>query len=102
MPPKESQKLSEIYVLEPDGTKIKLGDVRNFSIISDDSYLEDPWDPNPITMAPQEFEFTANRLSTELLYFITHGKLPSNNWLRMHGEGPRRTYRKKNRKNRKR
>lgn len=95
MPPKESQKLSEIYVLEPDGTKIKLGEVKDFTV-SDEFYFEDPWDPNPITSEPQEFEFTVRyRPSTESLYFITHGKLPSNNWLRMYGEGPRRTYRKK-------
>lgn len=95
MPSKESQKLPEIYVLEPDGTKIKLGEVKDCSVI-DEFYFEDPWDPNPITREPQELEFTVKfRPSTETLYFITHGKLPTNNWLRMHGEGPRRRYRKK-------
>ena len=96
MPPKELQKLPELYVLEPDGTKIKLGEVKDFTVISDDSYLEDPWKPNLVPMNPQEFEFTVkHRPSAESLYFITHGKLPSNNWLRMHGEGPRRKCRKK-------
>ena len=99
MPPKELWDLPEIYVLVPDGTKIKLGEVKSFSVTSDDYYLDDLWNTNPITLDPQEFEFTVKyRPSTESLYFITHGKLPSNNWLRMHGEGPRRTYRKKNRK----
>ena len=85
MPPKELWNLPEIYVLEPDGTKIKLGEVKDFTVI-DDSYFEDPWKSNPVTMASQEFAFTVKyRPSTELLYFITHGELPSNNWRKMHG-----------------
>ena len=86
MPPKELQKLPEIYVLEPDGTKIKLGEVKDFSVTYDDYYSDDPWDPNPVTMTSQEYEFTIKyRPGTELLHFITHGRLPTNNWRKMHG-----------------
>lgn len=84
MPPKESKKLPEFYVLFPDGKRMTLGEVEGIKTISD---REDFYESQCYTVPAQEYEFTC-RWNSDLrtLYFILHGKFPTNNWLRMHGE----------------
>lgn len=82
MPPKESEKLPEFYVLFPDGKRMTLGEVEEIKTISD---MEDFYEPLFYT-STQEYEFTCRwNPNVRTLYFVLHGRLPSNNWMRMHG-----------------
>ena len=82
MPPKDT-KNPELYVLFSDGKKIALGEVKGIETISD---REDFYESQCYTAPTQEYEFTCRwNPNTRMLYFVLHGRLPSNNWMRMHG-----------------
>lgn len=87
MPPIDSQKHPELYVVDPNGTKMMIGEIKNFQIISDcDDFA---WDSQILTAPTQEYTFTVKWYpSVRSMYFILHGRFPANNWLRMHGQRP--------------
>ena len=55
MPPKESEKLPEFYVLFPDGKRMTLGEVEEIKTISD---REDLYESQLYIAPTQEYEFT--------------------------------------------
>lgn len=82
MPPKEKG-LSELYVLQADGKKIMFGEIKEINTISD---REDFYESQLYIAPTQEYEFTLRwNPNIRMLYFVLHGRLPSNNWMRMHG-----------------
>ena len=83
MPPKESEKLPEFYVLFQDGKRMTLGEVEEIKTISD---REDFYESQLYIAPTQEYEFTCRwNPNIRMLYFVLHGRLPANNWMRMHG-----------------
>jgi hypothetical protein len=83
MPPRITEKYPEFYALLPDGKKIMLGEIEGIKTIYD---REDFYEPLFYTPT-QEYEFTCRwNPNARMLYFLLHGKFPTNNWLRMHGE----------------
>ena len=83
MPPRITEKYPEFYVLLPDGKKIMLGEIEGIKTISD---REDFYESQCYTVPTQEYEFTCRwNPNVRTLYFVLHGRLPSNNWMRMHG-----------------
>ena len=81
--------MPEMYVQMPDGKRVKIGNIQSAEISSDYEY--NIWDDyrsfaSPVTAT---FEVTWNP-NAETIYVLIHGKLPSNNWRKMHGLGTRR------------
>ena len=84
MPPKE-RTLPEMYVIQPDGKRIKIGDIQAVNFSNDDDY--DYCNPEGRLIVPSKlatFTVTWNP-TTDMIYLLIHGRLPSNNWLKMHG-----------------
>ena len=89
MPPKDKN-LGELYFLQPNGMKVTLGSIETVKVISE-PYYDDFFYTGVQIVSSKEYEFTVMAYpSIRTLYFITHGKYPTNNWLRMHGERPNR------------
>ena len=83
MPPKEKG-LSELYVLQPDGKKVIIGKIEQAEIISDD--VCDIYDLQTIThpMNTAVFQVTW-KPTADVIHLLIYGRLPTNNWRRMHG-----------------
>jgi hypothetical protein len=88
MPTKETE-LGILFTIQENGNAIPLGKVNEMHITSAD--LSE--DTDKTIIVPQErsmsFDFKWN-LSIDFPYFLAYGKLPTNNWRRMHGYRPRR------------
>lgn len=93
MPIKENDLLPKLYVVLPDGKKMIVGDIGHAEIISDDAAdiygneetLILPL-PNPDTVI---FKIKWDP-SVDLLHLLIYGRIPTNNWRRLHGFRPRR------------
>ncbi len=82
MPPKET-KLPEMYVMQPDGTKIRLGEIQTAEIISDDDYdFPEKYIIQPAQTATFEVRWNP---TIDTIHLLIYGKLPTNNWRKMHG-----------------
>lgn len=99
MPPKEKE-LPELYVGQPDGTKVKLGKIQTAEIIAED--CNDILGMETVTFPTQTATFEVTWHPTvDLIYLIIYGRMPTNNWRKMHGYGPRRKSRNSCHKQRK-
>ena len=88
MPPKKSNELPEMYIVYPDETRIKIGKIQDIDISSDINEFEfnttDDYIINNYQMNTATFEVTWNP-TADTVYLLIHGRLPSNNWRKMHG-----------------
>lgn len=86
--------MPEFYMTQPNGTKVVFGEVKGIKIITEpDPDYYDIHHPLVVNQS-EEIELTVKWIpSTKALYFLTHGRLPSNNWLKMHGQKPERKIR---------
>ena len=95
MPPKNIQNLPELYVQQPDGKIMKLGKISEAQIFDDASpdidILEEPRYMFPERTATFEVKWNP---TVDTLYLLIHGRLPYNNWRKMHGFPLRRKCRK--------
>lgn len=83
MPPKEKG-LPELYVLQPDGKKVILGKIEQAEIISDDFY--DIYGSQTIMLPMNKAVFQVTwKPTADVIYLLIYGRLPTNNWRRMHG-----------------
>ena len=99
MPINDFETLPELYILQPDGTKTKLGKIKEAEFV-DEASSYDAWD-DCITYALKEREYTFKvnwNPSIDTLYLLIYGRLPFNNRRRMHGWPLRRTVHSKNRR----
>lgn len=81
----------QLQIVNPDGTKIMLGDIYitnaivdscHNSTMIDDDYYEVP----RVSCDAQEYEFEVKWMpNVKALYFMFYGRFPANNWLRLHG-----------------
>jgi len=94
MPPKNLTDLPELYVQQPDGTKIKIGKIQEAQIIEESDY--DIYDDHAATFPSKTatFEVLWNP-TVDTVYLLIHGRLPSNNWRRMRGYAVRRRAKRK-------
>ena len=86
MPVKDSDSISKLYFMTQDGTKYEFSGIQSVDI--DDGFFNDDHDkpPSKFLFGRNEASFTATfTVNVLLLYFITHGRYPFNNWRRMHG-----------------
>lgn len=84
MPIGNISKEPQLWIVNPDGTKIMLGDVHTMNAIVDPCYSYDEVTRANIDM--HEYEFTVKWVpNAKALYFMFYGRLPANNWLRLHG-----------------
>lgn len=98
MPPKDSQGQSELYILTPNGERIRFGKIQETQMLNDDECDITGNDTifNPMQTATFEVSWSP---TTEMIYLIIHGRFPSNNWRRMHGLPVKRKIRKRNSRN---
>ena len=85
MPPKDLHESPELYMSQPDGAWVKLGKIERMQITPPEPY--DPYDDSPFILTRGQtatFEVTWNP-SGDMVDLLIHGRLPSNNWRRMHG-----------------
>ena len=80
MPTKETE-LGILFAIQENGNAISLGIINEAHITSADLCE----DTDKTMIVPQE-----RSTSIDFLYFLAYGKLPTNNWRRMHGYRPRR------------
>ena len=104
MPIRNPDGLGELYLLQPDGNKVRLGNVITAqtvvpdfsSAINDDAfgdYYVVPMRENVTTFEVRWFP------NTDALYLFMHGVMPTNNWRKMHGYSLRKkTAKRKKRK----
>lgn len=86
MPVKDSDSVSKLYFMTPDGTQHEFSGIQSVDIV-DEEFNDDHDGPaSKFLFSSNEASFTATfTVNVLLLYFITHGRYPSNNWRRMHG-----------------
>ena len=88
MPIRNPDGLGELYLLQPNGKRVRLGNVISAqTVVSDFSYIDDSLDgcvilPMRENVTTFEVKWIPN---TEDLYFLIHGVIPTNNWRKMHG-----------------
>lgn len=78
-----------LYVLDSDGNYIELGKIKEATFIEDTSSFCDYTDENllhvPVINPTAEATFSVTWNPTaDLIYLLVHGRLPSNNWRKMH------------------
>ena len=85
MPVKDSVALNEMYVIMPNGEVTKLGKIKEAEIVVNTSYDIDI-DDTCYFQFPRECTFTVSSSQTiDSFYSLIYGRLPSNNWRKMHG-----------------
>lgn len=91
MPIKNSE-LPTLFIVGPDGTKTILGKIIQSEITTEDPYDFTDLTDNPLIMPMNPIAtFTVEWCpNIDGDYLILHGKLPTNNWRRMHGYRARR------------
>lgn len=86
MPLKDLQGLPELFISQPDGKQIKIGKIQETQILSDFDYSNDITE-DPIVSFPMHsitFEVRWNP-DVDTIYLLIYGRIPSNNWRKMHG-----------------
>ncbi len=94
MPPKD-RTLPEMYILQPDGTKIKIGKIQAAEIVPE---LDDEYDitGDRLIMPQNTATFTVTWNPTvDTMHLLIKGRLPYNNWRKMHGFPLRRKNKRK-------
>lgn len=77
-------KKPQLQIVNPDGTKIILGDIYTMNTIVDSCH--DYYEVPRVSGDAQEYEFAVKWMpNVKALYFMLCGRLPANNWLRLHG-----------------
>lgn len=93
MPTGNISKMPQLWIINPDGTKIMLGDVHTMNTIVDPCYSYD--EVPRVSADTREYEYTVKWVpNTKALYFMFYGRFPANNWLRLHGYRAERKERK--------
>ena len=88
MPIKETE-LGNLFAIQENGNAISLGKINEVYIISAD--LCEDTDKTMIVTQERSMSFNFKwNPSIDFAYFLAHGKLPTNNWRRMHGYKSRR------------
>lgn len=94
MPPKD-RTLPEMYILQSDGTRIYIGQIQSSDLVPD---LCDDYDITGNLVNTQEktaiFTVTWNP-TVDTVYLLIHGRIPYNNWRKMHGFPLRRKNKRK-------
>ena len=94
MPPKDSQGLPELRIMTPNGEIVKLGKIQQAELLNDYCDYDVYDDPEIFTpMQTATFEVRWNP-TTEMIYLLIHGRIPPNNWRKMHGLPMKRKIRK--------
>ena len=94
MPPKD-RTLPEMYILNPDGTRIKIGKIQKTDIVPGlDNEYDITWDRLIIPRNTATFTVTWNP-TVDTVHLLIHGRLPYNNWRKMHGFSLRRKNKRK-------
>ena len=90
--PTNNSELPTLFIIGQDGTKTILGKIVQSEITAEDPYnFTDLTDDPLIISRSQTATFTVEWCpNIDGNYLIVHGKLPTNNWRRMHGYRPRR------------
>ena len=93
MPVKDSDSISKLYFITPDGTEHEFSGIQSVDI--DNGVFNDDHDgpASKFLFSSNEITFTATCTVNKLalyLYFIKYGRYPFNNWRRMHGLRPKR------------
>lgn len=93
MPPQNINELSKLYIEQPDGSRMIIGKVQTADIISED--CNDILGMETVTFPTQTATFEVTWSPTvDLVYLLIHGRIPTNNWRRIHGFGTKRRVRK--------
>ena len=88
MPTKTTEEHPTMYIMNPDGTSTRIGEISQVEFTSDSS---DDFETSRIVQEMNEYTFTVTWSPTaKTVYLLIHGRFPSNNWLRMHGYGAER------------
>lgn len=87
MPIGNISKKPRLQIVNPDGTKIILGDIYTVNTIVDSCHSYDDYYEVPrVSRDAQEYEFGVKWMpNVKALYIMFCGRLPANNWLRLHG-----------------
>jgi hypothetical protein len=90
--PTNNSELPTLFIMGPDGTKMILGKIIQSEIITEDPYDFTDLTDNPlIVRRNQTATFTVEwGPNVDGNYLLVYGKLPSNNWRRIHGYRARR------------
>jgi len=91
MPPKDLN-IADTIILTPDGIRIRYGEIKELTIDEDKIIAESSFPFND--EANLEFSMT-REIPADWIYFLEHGKLPTNNWRKMHRLPLRRKIRKR-------
>ena len=90
--PINNSELPTLFIMGPDGTKAILGKIIQSEITPEDSYDFTDLTDNPLIVPRnQTATFTVEWCpNVDGNYLLVYGKLPTNNWRRLHGYRPRR------------
>ena len=84
MPPKDADRIADFIILGPDGMRVQFNgfnEIEELTLTSDSVEISAPFD-----LPDFQVSFDLERIvSKEIFYIITHGRYPSNNWLKLHG-----------------
>ena len=84
MPPKDLNELPKLYIERPDGSRMIIGKVQTAEIIAEN--CNDILGMETVTFPTQTATFEVTWHPTvDLIYLLIHGRIPSNNWRKMHG-----------------
>ena len=90
MPIKDSDSISKLYFMTQDGTKHEFSGIQSVDIVDDDFDNRDSY-ASKFLFSDKEMACSASfNVNVIMLYLLTHGRYPSNNWRRMHGLRPKR------------
>ena len=78
MPPKDADKNRSIFIIGPDGIKVRFDGIKELTISEGEIGIEAPF-----FIGSMEFGTTPVEIPAGLLYLLNH--IPSNNWRKMHG-----------------
>ncbi len=90
--PINNSELPTLFIMGPNGTKMILGKILQSEITPEDPYDFTDLTDNPLIVPMnQTATFTVEWCpNIDSNYLIVHGKLPTNNWRRLHGYRARR------------
>ena len=103
MPIRNPDGLGELYLLQPNGYRVRLGNVVSAQTVVPDYSVIDVDELDNSVIIPMYENVTSFEVkwvpNIEDLYFLIHGVIPTNNWRKMHGYSLRKkTTKRKKRK----
>lgn len=98
MPIRNPDGLGELYLLQPDGNRVRLGNVISAqTVVPDYSFIDGDSLDGRENVTTSEVKWVS---IVDYLYFLMYGVIPTNNWRKMHGYSLRRKTTKRNKKER--